>query len=599
MYSYSTGNPLSHRRTRPLADAEPRSIPETYKEPRSSIPVRPEFSLDVAGDRIASAKSTSYTLVSGEPRSRRDTIPRTSPNNSASPPSRLGWSSGACCEPGFANEDKELPLPVPEEEAVAQASSSDFEKSIPSQSYPGQGLSTRTSAMGSCSTLVDQDGWHQGVLEGMTGSVNDGCKQGEAARCTRSTSTRSLHVATRRLPIRGTRVTSPLLFAFNATNGGDSDRASSPLLYQDLNFFGDYDGRDETMGTHEGVKGGRESFTLPSTTPQEMDIASSGEESFVFNSQSPPSFDMGSQQKIEDLVLEIGQDLIREFVSYRGGMAVHTPQSSQESPTSSNGGIQATSGSCSSNKQVNNVSGSSGKNKRRKVDGDDESRKPQRPRIESPILEDLDAEGLLACPYAKYDPNRYSEMNPNLHEKAYRRCRSVCLTSIPRLKQHLYRVHRRPEYFCSSCYTEFESESDGELHARARPACDLKDCPFEEKMTHEQYKAVKRRKMRKDTTSVWYGIFDILFPDAQRPGTPYVEDANSPPIRQYVRDYNVYLEAHLPQRLSERMGGPLFGGDPMMFQWLVNMALEETLPTVLRELHDTYQTLGSVEGAKV
>ncbi|OQU99431.1 hypothetical protein CLAIMM_05065 [Cladophialophora immunda] len=372
--------------------------------------------------------------------------------------------------------------------------------------------------------------------------------------------------------------------------------ANPPLEYQDLDVLigsGEVEG---ALRNHNTVDGDEASFAAASSMSQEMDMSSSGEESFAFNSQSPPSFDMGLEKEIENMVSEIALDLVQGFLSGSGRINVCTPQSSQGSPASSNVGDRPATGSCSSTGQASKAAGSSNKDKRHEHDGNEEPKEPQRPRIQSLIQDDSDEEGLLACPYAKYDADRYSEMNPNLHERAYRRCRSVYLTNIPRLKQHLYRIHRRPEYYCSSCYTEFKSESDCEGHARARPACAVNDCPFQEKMTHEQYKAVKRRKMRRDAASVWFEIFDILFPGAQRPGTPYVDDTHSQATMQSVQDYTRYLENHLPQMLSERMGRPLFNNDSSMFQWLLNKALEETLPRALRELQDSWQMVGSVAG---
>ena len=40
--------------------------------------------------------------------------------------------------------------------------------------------------------------------------------------------------------------------------------------------------------------------------------------------------------------------------------------------------------------------------------------------------------GLLACPYAKFDPFKFSDKN--VHEKKFRGCRTFLLSSIPRLK---------------------------------------------------------------------------------------------------------------------------------------------------------------------
>ena len=80
--------------------------------------------------------------------------------------------------------------------------------------------------------------------------------------------------------------------------------------------------------------------------------------------------------------------------------------------------------------------------------------------------------------------------------------------------------------------------------------------------------------------------FEILFLGAERPDDPCASRAQSKLFVQKIQDYSAFLGNQLPLRLSERLGGPLFRGDLMMFQWLVNnMALQETLLTLLAELH--------------
>jgi len=103
--------------------------------------------------------------------------------------------------------------------------------------------------------------------------------------------------------------------------------------------------------------------------------------------------------------------------------------------------------------------------------------------------------------------------------------------------------------------------------------------------------------MGETPANAWFGIFDVLFPGAERPDNPYVECANMQATVQSVQDYTAFLENRLPMRLSERLGGPLFNAEPQMFQWLINMALEETLPTVLQELQGEYENLNPADNA--
>jgi hypothetical protein len=75
------------------------------------------------------------------------------------------------------------------------------------------------------------------------------------------------------------------------------------------------------------------------------------------------------------------------------------------------------------------------------------------------------------------------------------------------------------------------------------------------------------------------------------PDNPYVDCANLQASVQSVQDYTEFLENRLPLRLSESLGRPLYGSDDPPTRWIINMALEETLPTVLQELRREYEAL--------
>jgi hypothetical protein len=130
------------------------------------------------------------------------------------------------------------------------------------------------------------------------------------------------------------------------------------------------------------------------------------------------------------------------------------------------------------------------------------------------------AEKLLACPYALYDPVRYSPHNTvELH---YRGCASNYLSRIPRLKQHLHRVHKRPNYYCAHCYRVFKSETDKISHEKDVTACSPipgTQCPFKEKMTGEQTREIKRRRVGIEPTVVWRSIYSTLFPGGPLPSS--------------------------------------------------------------------------------
>ncbi|KIW66137.1 hypothetical protein PV04_08339 [Phialophora macrospora] len=329
-----------------------------------------------------------------------------------------------------------------------------------------------------------------------------------------------------------------------------------------------------------------------SPSPVESDDAfmeSSGEESFILDEECVPVLDADRRDHVERVASELGQELAREFLATSADRRTTcTQQTSRESSGGFSTGRCSRAAAESSTAPTSVTKPSSRRRRLSDEDDEEDARKQKQPHLEKVGGDEVTPDGLLACPYAKHDPVRYSEANQILSEKPYRRCRTVYLTNISRLKQHLYRVHRRPEYYCPSCYMDFATEDECEIHSRSR-LCVLRDCPFEEKMTSGQCKAVKRRKMGETPVNAWFGIFEILFPGAERPNNPYVECGNFQAALPTAHNYAAFLENRLPLRLSERLGGPLYGSDDPMTQWLINMALERTLPTVLHELHGEFQ----------
>ncbi|KIW67155.1 hypothetical protein PV04_06427 [Phialophora macrospora] len=130
---------------------------------------------------------------------------------------------------------------------------------------------------------------------------------------------------------------------------------------------------------------------------------------------------------------------------------------------------------------------------------------------------------LFACPYFKHDPRRYSERNRD--EIRYRRCSTVVLATIPRLKQHLYRVHRMPDHYCPRCFREFDDAKCLSQHRYQQPSCQATALRFDEKATYDQLKRIKRRAISGNPEGAWYAIWDILFPSSEshgvvRPSSP-------------------------------------------------------------------------------
>ena len=181
---------------------------------------------------------------------------------------------------------------------------------------------------------------------------------------------------------------------------------------------------------------------------------------------------------------------------------------------------------------------------------------------------------LLVCPYAKYDPYRYS--SSNTAESHYRRCGSHTLRDIPRLKQHLYRVHQRPEFHCPRCYSEFGSMTESNEHARQPTQCATAPCPYPEKIDNDQLRELKRRQQGKNEAEYWFFIFKILFPGAVLPADPYEEDLGTRLATQ-LGSYGA----------SNRFANMVTGRAGTMddeTQLRVRQAIEELLPVFVQQV---------------
>lgn len=165
-----------------------------------------------------------------------------------------------------------------------------------------------------------------------------------------------------------------------------------------------------------------------------------------------------------------------------------------------------------------------------------------------PVPDPQTGRSLLACPYFKMDPTRYSERN--IEEQCYRGCSSSLLRNIPRLKQHLYRVHRRPEYYCSRCHATFKTQALVDSHNRQRLTCEVSEPQFQERMDNDQMNAIKRRNRRADIAAEWVSIFKILFPNQNLPTSPYTERGSS----QAVQDFVAFFQNEAPSMLTDLIG---------------------------------------------
>ena len=197
---------------------------------------------------------------------------------------------------------------------------------------------------------------------------------------------------------------------------------------------------------------------------------------------------------------------------------------------------------------------------------------------------------LFACPYAKFDPSRYSR--ENLSEPNYWNCGSCCLRDISRLKQHLYRVHSKPSYYCGSCFQSFKSREDLDQHARQRPPCEISDSRFADRMTDSQFQAIKRRVLRGDPPELWFNIYSILFPGAPKPPSPYVSSADTATINHFVALFMWFGPEEMMSAFSNRHAQSGHPPLDLSTQTVVDEAFEIALPEYLRQRSSSQLSTG-------
>jgi hypothetical protein len=198
---------------------------------------------------------------------------------------------------------------------------------------------------------------------------------------------------------------------------------------------------------------------------------------------------------------------------------------------------------------------------------------------------------ILACPYFKLDPARYSEANTL--EKNYRGCSSVYLRDIARVKQHLYRVHQQPRNLCPRCSALFPNAQELNVHFRKRVACSASASAFPERFSERQYEELKRRWPRENVVESWMRIWRILFPDVQCPGSPSVEAVIEPAtdiqevtnVSDFIADFRARAPGILQEILQETLRAQQSAG---LAVWLrsreATLILEESVRRLIRRI---------------
>ncbi|KAK0373435.1 hypothetical protein CLIM01_09201 [Colletotrichum limetticola] len=172
---------------------------------------------------------------------------------------------------------------------------------------------------------------------------------------------------------------------------------------------------------------------------------------------------------------------------------------------------------------------------------------------------------LMACPYLKYDPSRYSQR---------RSCRGAAFPSTHRLKEHLHRTHRQKPN-CPRCRSLFKTEAEVGTHLKAQTLCNVVQGEDSvEGFDAAQEKLLKSKKRRKGVETEedkWREIFKILFPSHRDIPDPFYKTSlddqtatSQASVRGqddvesiFTRDIPSPVEEEMSSKLEEAVGGRL------------------------------------------
>ena len=203
----------------------------------------------------------------------------------------------------------------------------------------------------------------------------------------------------------------------------------------------------------------------------------------------------------------------------------------------------------------------------------------------------------LACPYHKYDAARYSEQN--LAETNYRHCSSCLLKDISRLKQHLYRVHCKPEHYCGRCSEVFDSRDGLDLHSRQSSPCAVGLVKYDDRMTVDQTQQLKRKMRGRNVSDAWYSIYQLLFPKASLPKSPFVDG----PSDDILREFMAFAERQGPSLLFESIREDSqrvlpVSPSPVDGQSTAKTTIAQAFPRLIRDLESGFRCSRALPNCK-
>jgi hypothetical protein len=144
----------------------------------------------------------------------------------------------------------------------------------------------------------------------------------------------------------------------------------------------------------------------------------------------------------------------------------------------------------------------------------------------------------LACPFYKKDRHKYHF------------CLGYHLRRIKDVKQHVYRKHSKPDFYCSRCFHIFDDAASRDAHTRLA-SCQVRTDPQYDGISGEQKKVLAQYASRtKRTHEQWFEMWDNIFPGDTRPASvgvgSYVEEM-VPLLRAFWDSRRLEIMANISQ----------------------------------------------------
>ncbi|KAH6991280.1 hypothetical protein BKA56DRAFT_610824 [Ilyonectria sp. MPI-CAGE-AT-0026] len=187
----------------------------------------------------------------------------------------------------------------------------------------------------------------------------------------------------------------------------------------------------------------------------------------------------------------------------------------------------------------------------------------------------------FACPFYKSNSQKHQD------------CLRYELRRVKDVKQHIYRKHTNPEFYCARCFEEFSTAESRDKHT-VEPRCIRKEEFQFDGVSSSQRKSLQSYANRtKSAQDQWFSTWDIIFPDQSRPSTCYVGNY-AEEITSQLRDFWSQKQAEIfssvlgetsfdgisPSLLDKVMGGLFDGFESALLSSAPKMDAVQSLATV-------------------